>query len=338
MIDKEKRNKRIIKVFVITISIIVIIGILNIIRLGYNETSKQKNYNVNVELISVATLNDDDIFYTKLKGEYKDFKLLFVSLDIKNNVSTNYDNLSYKLITSNNNIYNCASSYITNDEEFLENYYKINNKIFDDETEDLLGNKSKRVIMGFMVPENEITNDTVFTLQVSSFNLNEEDVEKVKFNSNDITKSYAMKELYKEEEVEKAEQTISLAYLSSINDWMGWMVKLEQTYNYQYDDLFNVAFITIKTFADSADYNYGWNGRKIETNGYKLDFDKAKKFYPEIADKIENVKNAIDGVKKLYKDYDKTINSLDKKELQKVDSGIISFNDIKQYFGLTYYY
>lgn len=104
-----------------------------------------------------------------MKDQYNGYKLLFVSLNIVNNELTNYDNLSYNLTTSNNNSYDKATSYITDDEEFIENYYKINNKIFNDSTNDLLGNQNKRVIIGFMIPESELINDTTFTVEVESF-------------------------------------------------------------------------------------------------------------------------------------------------------------------------
>lgn len=338
--EKDKKSKKISKltiILIISISIIIVItGIFFMNREEINNISQQKNYNVNVEKIAIATLNDDDIFYTKLKDDYNGFKLIFVSVNIKNNASTNYDNLSYKLITSNNNEYNRASSYVTDDENFIENYNKINNKIFNDSTDDLLGNENKRMIIGFMIPENEIINDTEYTLIIDSFELENGDVERIKFNSNEIIKSYTMKELYKENELERAEQTISLAYLASMNDWLTWTAYLEQAYNYQYDDLFITAFSAIKAFADSADYNYGWNGRKVETDGYRLDFDKAKEIYPNIADEIEDAKNATNAIKELYESYDNTINSLDKKKLTEMDSNIISFYNIDQYFGLRY--
>ena len=339
--EKEKKKKKQRKFSIIAIIAVIIIIIFIAIAIflkGKNSTSQQRNYIVNVELVSVATLNDDDIFYTKLKDQYNGYKLLFVSLNIVNNELTNYDNLSYNLTTSNNNSYDKATSYITDDEEFIENYYKINNKIFNDSTNDLLGNQNKRVIIGFMIPESELINDTTFTVEVESFYLNSQDVQKVQFNSSEIIKSYTMKELYKEDELEKAEQTISLAYLSSINNWLQWMIYLEQAYNYQYNDLFSTAFTAIKTFVDSANYGYGWNGRNVETDGFKLDFDKAKEFYPDIANQIETAKNATIEVNELYQSYNNNINNLDKNKMQKMDSDVLSFNKIKDYFGLTYTY
>ena len=337
--EKEGKIKKQRKFSIIAIIAVVIIVIfIAIVLERKNNTSQQRNYIVNVELVSVATLNDDDIFYTKLKDQYNGYKLIFVSLNIINNESTNYENLSYNLTTSTNNSYDEAVSYITDDEAFIENYYKINDKIFNDSTDDLLGNKSKRVIIGFMIPENELINDTTYTLEVESFYLNSQDVQKVQFNSSEIVKSNTMKELYKEEEREKAEQTISLAYFSSLNNWMGFLMTMEQSYNYKYDDLFSASLIAIKGLVDTANYNYGWNGRNIEAEGYKLDFDKAKEFYPEIADKIESFKNATNEVNELYSNFNNTINSLDKDLLMKMDSDIISFLDIKSYFGLTYTY
>lgn len=263
--------------------ILILVGLYIWTNINNFNVSKQ-NYKINVEKIAITTLHDDDIFYNDLRDNYKGFKLIFVSAEIKNNSQLNYDNLTYKLITSNANKYSYASSYITNNEEFIENYYKINNKIFDDSTNDLLGGKNKRIIVGFMLPESEIMNDTKFQLIIDSFDIQDNEVEKVEFYSSDITKSYTMKELYKEDEIEKAEQAISLAYFSCINDWTDWGIKLEQTYNYKYDDLFNVAFAAINAFADSSNYYYSWNGRKIDTEeGSKINFERAKELYPSIS-------------------------------------------------------
>lgn len=336
---KEEKVKKQKKIPIISIIFLIIIVILISIGLEWkNSTNQQRNYTVNVDLVSVATLNNDDVFYTKLKEQYNGYKLLFVSLNIINNVSTNYNNLSYNLTTSANNSYDKATSYITNDEDFIGNFYKINSKIFNDSTDDLLGNKNKRVIVGFMIPENELINDTTFTVEIESFYLNSQDVQKVQFNSSEIIKSNTMKELYKVDEIEKAEQTISLSYFSSLNNWMSFLMAMEQSYNYKYDDLFSSSFITIKGLVDTANYNYGWNGRNLETEGYKLNFDKVKEFYPEIADKIESFKNATNEVNELYKNFNNTISSLDKALLMKMDSDIISILDIKSYFGLTYTY
>lgn len=323
---------------VLVLVVLFIFGLKNKFVDIFNIT--EKSYNINVEKVAITTLNDDDIFYDDLKDNYKGFKLIFVSANIKNNTQTNYDNLTYKLITSNNNEYGYASSSITNNKEFIENYYKINNKIFDDSTNDLLGGKNKRVIIAFMVPENEIINDTDFKLVIDSFDIENGDVENLAFNSKEIIKSYTMKELYKEEELEKAEQTMSLAYFSSVNDWKGWMIKLEQTYNAKYDSLFTVAFSAIHVFATLSDDYYIWNGKTMDNEtGSKLDFEKAKEFYPSISEEIEKAKRAIDGIKSLNETYNNTINSLDKNKLQQVDSDVAtSIFKINNFFELRYYF
>ncbi len=331
---KKKKNNKLLLMLILVIIVFTTITVTN------KDKNNKSNYKINVEKIAVATLNDDDIFYDDLRDNYKGFRLLFVSAEIKNNSQTNYDNLSYKLTTSNTNEYNSASSYITKDEEFIENYYKINNKIFNDSTNDLLGGKNKRIIVGFMVPENELINDTKFKLVISSFDINEAEVEKLEFTSNEIIKSYTMKELYKEDEIEKAEQTISLAYFSSIYDWQGWMIKLEQSYNYKYDNLFDVAFSAITVFTDSANYYYSWNGRKIENEkGSKINFEKIKEFYPSLSQEINITIRALEGIKTLNTTYNKTISSLDKSTLQQVDSDIVnSIIKIKGFFELRYLY
>lgn len=298
--------------------------------------NRTKNYKINIEKIGVTTLNEDDIFYSNLNDNYKGYKLILVSFDLKNNTGTNYENLDYKLVTSNDNEYNVATSYVTNDIEYLENYYKINKKIFNDSTENLLGAKTKRGIIGFMIPENEINNDTNFTLIVRSFNLDENEVEKLKFNSSELAKSYTMKELYKLDEIEKAEQTISLAYLSCQNDWMTWLGKMEIAYNYKDNKSFLITFNAIKVFAESAKWNYLWNGMNKKIDGFKLDFKKVKKFYPEISDKIELAKKGTEEMNKLSQTYNNTINSLNKDLMKKMDKDILSFTEISNFFDLRY--
>lgn len=330
---KKKKNQR--------QSTIIILGILTVIIIALilkNFTNDTKNYKVNVEKVAIVTLNDDDIFYKKLKEKYKGYKLIFVSATLKNNTQENYTNLSYKLSSSNSNTYTRATSYITEDEEFIENYYKINDKIFDDSTNDLLGGKEKRIIVGFMIPEAEIINDTNFNLIISNFEINYGDAETLRFNTSEIIKSNTMKELYKDEEKERAEQTISLAYSTSINDWLGWMTKFETTYNYKYNDLFNVAFSAINAFAETTNYNYGWNGRSVKTeDGSKLDYEKAKNQYPDISKEIEGMEKTVQEIGTLYKNYNKKINNLNVKKLRQMDSDVISYIcEINKYFGLKY--
>ena len=187
-----------------------------------------------------------------------------------------------------------------------------------------------------MVSESELTNNTSFTLITKNFGMSENEIESLKFNSSDIIKSSSMLELYKDDELEKAQQTISLAYSTSINDWLGWMVTLEQTYNYKYEDLFGIAFATIHVYAESTDYSYGWNGRKIDTNGSKLDFEKSKTFYPDISSEIDYMSNAINEIKDLYDNYNKSISSLDKSKLLQMDKDVSHILKIKDYFKLQY--
>lgn len=328
-----KSKKNLIILFIILALIILIIAYQNFTK---SVSSNVINYNVNVEKIGITTLNDDDIFYKYLKDTYKGYKLIFVSVNFKNNTQTNYSDLSYQLVSSNSNTYSKVRSYVTDKEEFLDNYYKINNKIFDDSTDNILGEKNKRVILGFMVSESELTNNTSFTLITKNFGMSENEIESLKFNSSDIIKSSSMLELYKDDELEKAQQTISLAYSTSINDWLGWMVKLEQTYNYKYEDLFGIAFATIHVYAESTDYSYGWNGRKIDTNGSKLDFEKSKTFYPDISSEIDYMSNAINEIKDLYNNYNKSISSLDKSKLLQMDKDVSHILKIKDYFKLQY--
>ena len=311
----------------------IIFALIGILGLGHkfiwkiSENIPQKNYKINIEKIAIATPNDDDIFYKNLKEDYNAFKLIFVSAEIKNNTQQNFDNLSYKLTTSNNNEYGRVSSYITNNEEFIENYYKINNKIFNDSTEDLLGDKNKRIIIGFMIPENELINDTKFKLTIDSFDIQYGDI-----------KSDTMKELYKEDEIEKAEQTISLAYFACLYDWQQFMGYFEIAYNYKDEKVFAASFSSIKVFAETSNNYISWNGRKIDNeNGNKLNFDKAKEFYPSISEQIEGTKNTVNQILELYPSYNGKINSLDKDRLQQIDSGVVyNILKVKDFFGLSY--
>lgn len=324
--------------------IVIILVSIGIFGLGYKfiwknyENISQKNYKIDIKKIAITTPTDDDIFYKNLKEDYNGFKLIFVSAEVINNTQQNFDNLSYKLITSNNNKYTRASSYVTNNEEFIENYYKINNKIFNDSTEDLLGGKTKRIIVGFMIPENELINDTTFRLNIDSFDIKYEDVMNLEFNSSEIIKSNSMKELYKDDELEKAEQTLSLAYFSSLYNWQNFMAYFEIAYNYNNEKIFTTAFAAIKVFAETSDDYISWNGRKIEDeNGYKLNFDKAKEFYPDIAEQIEGAKNTVNQILELYPSYNGKIKSLDKNKLLQIDSGVVNnIIKIKEFFELRY--
>ena len=328
-----KSKKNLIILFIILALIILIIAYQNFVK---SVSPTVINYNVNVEKVGITTPNDDDIFYKYLNDSYKGCKLIFVSVNFKNNTQNNYSDLSYKLVSSNSNTYSKVRSYVTDKEEILDNYYKINNKIFDDSTDNILGGKNKRVILGFMVSESELTNNTSFTLITKNFGMSENEIESLKFNSNDIIKSSSMLELYKDDELEKAQQTISLAYSTSTNDWLGWTIKLEQAYNYKYEDLFNVAFASINAFADSTDYNYSWNGRKINTKGSKLEFEKAKTFYSDISSEIDYMSNAINEIKDLYNSYNQSISSLDKNKLLQMDKDVSHIWKIKDYFELQY--
>lgn len=324
--------------------IVIILVSIGIFGLGYKfiwknyENISQKNYKIDIKKIAITTPTDDDIFYKNLKEDYNGFKLIFVSAEVINNTQQNFDNLSYKLTTSNNNKYTRASSYVTNNEEFIENYYKINNKIFNDSTEDLLGGKTKRIIVGFMIPENELINDTTFRLNIDSFDIKYEDVMNLEFNSSEIIKSNSMKELYKDDELEKAEQTLSLAYFSSLYNWQNFMAYFEIAYNYNNEKIFTTAFAAIKVFAETSDDYISWNGRKIEDeNGYKLNFDKAKEFYPDIAEQIEGAKNTVNQILELYPSYNGKIKSLDKNKLLQIDSGVVNnIIKIKEFFELRY--
>lgn len=324
--------------------IVIILISIGIFGLGYKfiwknyENISQKNYKIDIKKIAITTPADDDIFYKNLKEDYNGFKLIFVSAEVINNTQQNFDNLSYKLTTSNNNKYTRASSYVTNNEEFIENYYKINNKIFSNSTEDLLGGKTKRIIVGFMIPENELINDTTFRLNIDSFDIKYEDVMNLEFNSSEIIKSNSMKELYKDDELEKAEQTLSLAYFSSLYNWQNSMAYFEIAYNYNNEKIFTTAFAAIKVFAETSDDYISWNGRKIEDeNGYKLNFDKAKEFYPDIAEQIEGAKNTVNQILELYPSYNGKIKSLDKNKLLQIDSGVVNnIIKIKEFFELRY--
>lgn len=323
------------KIIILLILIVVIIFVLMFIR-NFSNNITTNHFKINVEKLAIVTPESNDIFYENVRDEYKGYKLIFISAELKNNTKENFSNLRYELSSSNNNKYNMASSYITNNEEFINNYYKINEKIFDDSTKDLLGSKNKRIIVGFMIPENELNNDTTFTLSVEPNDIKYGEVQPLEFNTNEIITSNTMKELYKEDELEKAEQTIGLAYFVSLNDWQQWTIFLEQSYNYKDDNLFTVAFTTINVFAESSNNYIGWNGRKIDDeNGIKLNFDTVKAMYPDISTHIEATKNTVNAIIELYSTYTGTINSLDINKLKQIDLDIVNnIFPINEFFEL----
>lgn len=297
----KKKTAIILSILVVLITILILV-----LSSMINNEAREKAYDVSATIYSIVKVSDS-YFEEQKKNEYKDYDLVFVSFSLKNNTGKNLENINYKLKTSNQNTYsNTSGGYITKDNPYLvENFLKVIGHSYNKE-EKILGKEEKRVIIGFMLPKNELKNGNDFKVEITE----QANIQALSFKNEDIKNSQTLKELFLDNEIEEIEQKISLYYLAEnvIN-----LQKLQaDSWNARHVEGVKL-YLTLSTQCFETKFSRTWDGQFVEEGikGYKINFERAKELLPEIKNNIMELENSeisqknVANVLKQYNDLEK---------------------------------
>lgn len=277
------KNKKIF--IIVTIIVLFIVFVFFYEKLNYEKSIKNKEYNIKSNLYSVVKVNND-YFNNQKEAKYLDYDLIFVSYYIENNTDKNY-NLNLKLHT-NSNVYDISSgAYLTKDNSSLvEDFLKVCGHYYERD-EEVLCRQSKKCISAFMIPKNEFNDSNSFKILDSSYDT---EFQPIVFNNSNIIDSNNLKELFSDDEIEEAEQRISLYYTAyhTIN------ALYSQSSAWNSDNKQSLElYLQVVIGLLEANNPINWNSQ-IEEIGYKLNYDKSIELFPNLKSDIETLKDSIE--------------------------------------------
>ena len=281
--EKKKTVKKNNKFFIFIIIIILVIIIINNIK--GQENYKEKDYDIKSSLYSVVKVKDP--YFEKQKDKkYNLYDLILVSFSLENLSTQNYD-LNYELKTEFGNTYkNVNGSHITTEDSYMvENFLKVIGHNSIDETK-ILGSENKKCILAYMIPQHEFKEDNTFKICNS---YDSAKMESIDFVNSNIKESNNLKELFTQEELDKIEQKISLYYTAyHVSNTLNMQSMAWNSNDNKLLDLYLLT--TIEMLKGNKEIN--WNNQ-VDENGYKIDFNKCKEYFPSISNDIETLQNSV---------------------------------------------
>lgn len=264
------KKKILIPIFILLI-LLVIIGIFYGAYRFIRNKQLNKSYDITFNIHSIIKIKDD-YFDENKDSKDKDYDLVLVTFEMVNNSAKNYSE-SIVLKTSNNNEYGTCSEELVN--EFLSTSGHSTDG-------DILGNQTKRCTIPFWIPKNEMDNDTTFT--ISTF-MNNTNYKKTSFKNTDIKESNNLKEIFYDDEIDIATQKVALYNTAKLvktllnNQSFAWNNNDIQTLHLQ----LNIVITLLE-----GKHPINWNSQ-ISDNGYSIEFNKCKEYFPSLENDINTI-------------------------------------------------